>query len=63
VHLTSELDVEKVIIGVVPPLGVVGAVLIEDRALECTLDDVVDALSAVLFLRAAFFRPMLMLRE
>jgi hypothetical protein len=63
VHLTSELDVEKVIIGVVPPLGDVGAVLIEDRALECTLDDVVDALSAVLFLRAAFFRPMLMLRE
>lgn len=62
-HLTSELDVEKGIVGVVAPLGVVGAVLTEDRALERTLDDVVDALSAVLFLRAAFFRPMLMLME
>ena len=62
-HLTSELDVEKGIAGVVAPLGVVGTVLTEDRALERTLDDVVDAISTVLFLRAACFRPMWMLRE
>jgi hypothetical protein len=50
-------------VDVVAPPGVVGAVLTEDRALERALDDVVDALSVLLFLCAAFFRPMLMLRE
>jgi hypothetical protein len=55
----SELYVYKGVVGVVVPLSVVGAVLTEDRA----LDDVVDALSAFLFLRPAFLRPILILSE